>query len=185
MSDPSSLASNSLRQNVRHLRDTVWLSRDDRDAYTGSSKSEMSPKTQNVDHVIEIQLLEHAALDHASRNREVMDRLREIANSSPNLNVTSSRVNQSKRGPFTAAINRLKKRDGALRDVSVEQLARAGRAKWLVDNGCWDNIQREVVRCYESVEKEMEAKRLTRAQRKIMDEIHEDLHKTLDRIKIF
>ena len=174
-----------LRRSVRHLRDDVWSTRGNRDAYTGKARHVLASDVQNVDHVIEVQLMEHAAVPHSANNREATDRLREMVNSSMNLNVTSSRVNQSKRGPFTAALNRLKKRDGTLREICVEQLARAGRAGWLVDNGCWENIRKEVVKSYDHMEKDMEERRLTRAQSKIIDAIREDLHQTLNKIKIF
>lgn len=173
----------SLRRNVRHLREEVWSARQDVDAYTGLVRKNTA--TENVDHVLEVQLVEHVVLGTLSSSKELTERMREVVNSTKNLNVTSQKINQSKKGPFTAAINRLNKRDGTLREISVEQLARSGRAKWLVDDGSWARIETEVVRCYESMQIEMQQKRLTRAQRKIMDEVQDELHMTLSKIKIF
>ena len=99
--------------------------------------------------------------------------------------MTSRKINQAKRGPFTAAINRLRKRDGTLREISVEQLARSGKAKWLVDNGSWENIRGEIVASYDRMEDTLGQHRLTRAQTKTLENVVEELHETLDKIKIF
>jgi hypothetical protein len=99
--------------------------------------------------------------------------------------VTSRAINQAKKGPFTAALNRLRKRDGSLREVSVEQLARSGRAKWLVDSGVWCNIEKEIVESYDQVEKTLSNQRLTRAQTKIIEESADQIHELLVKIKIF
>ena len=52
-----------------------------------------------------------------------------------NLNVTSAKINQGKRGPFTAGLLRLQ--SDRLRSVCIEQLARQGRGRWMVDDGTW------------------------------------------------
>lgn len=166
-----------IRRSVCHLREDVWRSRDERDAYTLSSSFASSV---DVDHVLEIQLASYARLDDPS----VLPITREFFNGSDNLNVTSKRVNQSKKGPFTSAINRLRKRDGSLRDFSAEKFARAGRARWLVDEGIWDRIETEIVASYDGVSEKITNSRLTRAQAKKVQEGMDELHDALSRIKI-
>ena len=167
-----------MRRGVSHLRDDVWEFRRRRDAYSGSTKF---VDADNVDHVLELQLATFASLDDPS----VVSLTRDVFNGKTNLNATSKKINQSKRGPFTAAINRLKKRDGSLREISAEQLARSGRAKWLVDEGLWDRIEREVVVSYDRAAEELEKKRLTRAQCKKIREGMDSLHEALEKIKLF
>lgn len=155
-----------LRQGVHHLADAVWLSRDGRDAYTHSGRDAVVVARPQVDHVLEVQLAEHA-LVHAMREvgagadggyismaaAQSAQTLRDALNGVSNLNVTTARVNQAKRGPFTAAMNRLRVADAhgsSLRLVTLEQLARQGKAKWLVDDGTWAHIEGEVIRSYEA-----------------------------------
>lgn len=175
----------SLRRNVSQAREEVWRSRGGVDAYTGKKRRGLEDEIQNVDHVIEIQMVEHATFDTLNRNIELKNRMRDVINSSENLNVTSRAINQAKKGPFTAALNRLRKRDGSLREVSVEQLARSGRARWLVDSGVWCNIEKEIVESYDQVEKTLSNQRLTRAQTKIIEESADQIHELLVKIKIF
>ena len=175
----------SLRRNVGRLRDNVWCERHGRDAYTKLERGRLAEADQNVDHVIEVQIVEHAALGSLLENTELTNRVRDALNSAANLNVTSRKINQAKRGPFTAAINRLRKRDGTLREISVEQLARSRKAKWLVDNGSWENIRGEIVASYDRMEHTLGQHRLTRAQTKTLENVVEELHETLDKIKIF
>jgi len=167
-----------MRKSVSHLRGDVWEFRRREDAYSGSKKF---VDADNVDHVLELQLVSFASLDDPS----VVSLTRDAFNGKTNLNATSKKINQSKRGPFTAAINRLKKRDGSLREISAEQLARSGRAKWLVDEGLWDRIEREVVVSYDSAGEELEKRRLTRAQCKKIREGMDALHEALEKIKLF
>jgi hypothetical protein len=175
----------SLRRNVSQAREEVWRSRGGVDAYTGKKRRGLEDENQNVDHVIEIQMVEHATFDTLNRNIELKNRMRDVINSSENLNVTSRAINQAKKGPFTAALNRLRKRDGSLREVSVEQLARSGRARWLVDSGVWSNIEKEIVESYDQVENTLSNQRLTRAQTKIIEESADQIHELLVKIKNF
>lgn len=159
-----------LREGVRHLADAVWASRNDRDAYTRNGRAEVVVATPQVDHVLEVQFAEHA-LVHAMRGAGAgagrvsmaaahsAQTLRHALNGVTNLNVTTARVNQAKRGPFTAAMNRVRvaeERGGSLRLVSLEQLARQGKARWLVDDGTWAAIEREVVRSYDACREAVE-----------------------------
>jgi hypothetical protein len=153
-----------LREGVHHLADAVWTSREGRDAYTRSVRADVVVATPQVDHVLEVQFAEHA-LVHAMREAGVgaggvsmaaaqsAQTLRRALNTVHNLNVTTARVNQAKRGPFTAAMNRVRAaeaRGGSLRLVTLEQLARQGKARWLVDDGTWAAIEREVVCSYDA-----------------------------------
>jgi len=154
-----------LREGVHHRADAVWTSREGRDAYTRSVRADVIVATPQVDHVLEVQFAEHA-LVHAMREAGIgaggvsmaaaqsAQTLRHVLNSVENLNVTTARVNQAKRGPFTAAMNRVRAAEarggGSLRLVSLEQLARQGKARWLVDDGTWASIEREVVCSYEA-----------------------------------
>jgi hypothetical protein len=175
----------SLRKPVSRMRDDVWRARGGRDAYTNSPRARILEAEQNVDHVLEVQIVEHAVFQATQPvNRELLDRFRQAVNASPNLNVTASKVNQAKRGPFTAALNRLRKYDGGLREVSVEQLARSGRASWLVDTGVWANIERQVVLSYDDLAHALGEARLTRAQTAVLDESVDKLHRILEKIQI-
>ena len=147
----------ALREAVTAKADAVWTMHRDIDAYTGASRE--ATIAPNVDHTIEVQLVELALVRTykqcagsgvismaAAQAAEV---LRRAFNDVDNLNVTSGKVNQSKRGPFTAAINRLQS-DRGLRMVPLEQLARQGAAKWLVDDGSWARIERSIVASYDA-----------------------------------
>jgi len=170
---------------VSRMRDDVWRARGERDAYTEEPRARILEVEQNVDHVLEVQIVEHAVFHGAQPlNRELLDRLRNTVNAPANLNVTTRKVNQAKRGPFTAALNRLRTFDGGLREVSVEQLARSGRARWLVDTGVWANIERQAVLSYDDMTRKMGEARLTRAQTVVLEEAVDNLHRTLEKIQI-
>lgn len=173
------------RKNVSRLRTVVWEARDDRDAYTGKSRRALAEDHQNVDHVIEVQLIEFAAGDALAAHAGLAAQFCEVVNTPANLNVTSREINQAKKGPFTAALNRLKKRDGTLRSISVEQLARTGRAKWLVEKGVWARIEKETVASYDAVETRLNSQRLTRAHTKALEVALDNLHTTMETIKLF
>ena len=180
-----SITSQSLRKPVSRMRDAVWRERDGIDAYTERPRKLLVEADQNVDHVLEVQLVEHAFFQSTRNlNRELMDRFREAVNAPSNLNVTASTVNQAKRGPFTAALNRLRKYDGSLREVSAEQLARSGRARWLVDTGVWANIEHQTVLSFDALAHRLGEARLTRAQNAVLDESVDNLHRTLEKINI-
>jgi len=165
----------ALREPVAKRSEVVWTHRGGVDVYTRQARDAVV--RPQVDHVIEIQLVEHAmmyALAGVSSESvpvggsiaqlHVAQRLRDEINSVGNLNVTSAKVNQAKRGPVTAAMNRLRAsaERGAplgegLRLLTLEQLARQGRARWLVDEGVWGRIEREIVRSFDSVRERTES----------------------------
>jgi hypothetical protein len=172
------------RKNVSRLRNEVWDTRNGCDAYTGSSRNALAENQQNVDHVLEVQLVHFAAEEQLSAHRGLAERMCEVVNKPINLNVTSREINQAKKGPFTAALNRLRKKDGCLRPICVEQLARSGRAKWLVDQGHWSLIEKEVVLSYDAVEESLQNERLTRAHAKALTLAMENLHATLEKLQL-
>jgi hypothetical protein len=178
------MAATSLRKTVRGLRDDIWAFRSGEDAYTHLTQAQIKREDQNIDHVLEIQLVTYATAEPLKNNEELAKRMRDLVNEPYNLNVTSKRVNQAKRGPFTAAINRMKKRDGTLREISVEQLARSGRAKRLVDDGTWANVEKEVVVSYDALSSRASESRLTRKQSILLEETIDRLHDVLEKIKI-
>jgi len=92
-------------------------------------------------------LLRGMDIDEAS-DRPVAEQLRDALNDLANLNVTTRTINVWKRGPFTAALRRLN--TDSLRDVTLEQLARQGRAAPLVDDGTWARIERAIVNSYDA-----------------------------------
>lgn len=152
-----------LRKSVTAKADAVWGHRGGVDVYSGATREDtINPQ---VDHQLEIQLAEIALVrtyEEQGRGAQAVsmaaaqaaDALRTALNGLDNLNVTSARHNQSKRGPFTAAINRLQ--SDRLRTVEIEQLARQGKAKWLIDNGDWARIERAVVASYDHAVDELD-----------------------------
>lgn len=175
----------SLREVVHTKRDAVRAYRFDVDLYTGASPQSSAPL--EVDHCVEVQCAEVAMTSAMAvvgarvdglASAVVATSLRAALNALSNLNVTSRRVNQAKRGPFTAALNRW--RNGRLRGVTLEQLARQGAAKWLVDCGGWARIECAVVASYDDIVSEAEACTWNDATGLIdasFDELHELLHR--------
>lgn len=149
-----------LRKPVHGMAEEVWKAHHGIDVYTGQHRKDAN--TYQVDHQIECQLAEHALVraigaagvhGASTSAMQTAESLRAALNSVTNLCCTTKSVNQSKKGPFCAAMNRLRaadERGGSLRLVTLEQLARQGRAKWLVDEGVWAKIEHEVVRSYDS-----------------------------------
>jgi len=147
-----------LRESVTAKADAVWEHRGGVDVYSGATRDDtINPQ---VDHQLEVQLGELALVRAYTEQggggggggvsmaaAQAAKVLRVALNGVSNLNVTSARHNQSKRGPMSAALNRLQ--NDRLRTVDIEQLARQGKAKWLVDNGDWARIERAVVESYD------------------------------------
>ena len=153
--DKSTCSALTLRESVTSKARIVWNSRDNVDVYTGASSSETD--NPQVDHCLEIQLAEVALVRAFSADRnssaqsmataQATELLRGSLNGVKNLNVTSTKINGAKRGPFTAALNRLQ--NDTLRSLPIEQLARQGRAKWMVDDGTWARVERAIVKSYD------------------------------------
>jgi len=159
-SDASALL--GLRESVSSKAVKVWKARNDVDVYTRASRVEtLKPQ---VDHCLELQLAEVAFVRIFDAERanatsiataQTLETMRAALNGVDNLNVTSSKINSAKRGPFTASLNRLK--GEYLRPVSIDQMARQGRAKWLVDDGTWARISAAVVDAYDATRDALEA----------------------------
>jgi hypothetical protein len=98
-SDLKALYEQMYRKNVAHKRQEVLQFREECDAYTGSTTCE------NVDHVIEMQIIHYAATHIIDKHAGLAKCFAKVVNDVDNLNVTSRRINQSKKGPFTAALN--------------------------------------------------------------------------------
>lgn len=156
--DVTAAAANALvlRANVTAKADTVWKYRADRDVYTHTPRADVA-KPQ-VDHVLECQLGEVAlaraycavgAKPGSFATAQAADAIRTAWNDSANLNVTDASINLKKKGPFQAALRRAT--DDRLRSVPIEQLARQGKAKNLVDDGTWARIETAVVRSYDDL----------------------------------
>jgi len=146
-----------LREPVTDKAGEVWVYRDNVDVYSGATKAVTA--APQVDHCLEVQLAEvalaHAFSEgahsaHSMATAQAAELVRSALNDVANLNVTSAKINQAKRGPFTAALNRLQ--SDTLRSVSIEQLARQGRGKWMVDDGTWARIETAVVASYETAQ---------------------------------
>ena len=146
-----------LREPVTSKADVVWEYRNGRDIYTNNTRQN-TPNPQ-VDHSLEVQLAEMAlvraltdtnASTMSMATTQTSEMLRYAVNGHANLNVTSTRVNQAKRGPVTAAMNRI--RSDRFRTVEIEQLVRQGKGKWLIDDGTWARIERAVVHAYDQMD---------------------------------
>ena len=151
-----------LRESVTAKASQVWAHRGEVDVYCGATRT--ATERPQVDHCLEVQLAETALVRAFNNERgcsvssiataQASDLIRAALNKVSNLNVTSAKINQAKRGPFTAALNRLD--SDRLRSVSIEQLARQGRGKWMVDNGTWARIEKAVVASYDDVAEALE-----------------------------
>ena len=149
-----------LREPVTSKASAVWEYMEGKDIYT--NKTRQNTSIPQVDHLLEIQLSEMAlvraladtsATTTSMATAQTTDMLRHVINGNANLNVTSARVNQAKRGPFTAAMNRI--RSDRFRTVEIEQLVRQGKGKWLIDDGTWAKINRSVVQSYDQVDEDI------------------------------
>lgn len=185
----SDLALDSLRSVALPPKDLIWSFRDDNDAYTRATRDKIA--IAQSDHVIEIQLVEYAFANTIVTNRgsqeaqhKTADIVRRTFNDVSNLNVTSRKVNLAKRGPHTAALNRLNV--GNLRSVSLTQLAKQGKAKWLVDEGIWANIESEIVRSYDrSLDRISELCESDTAAKTVAVECMEHMHGIFERLCVF
>ena len=150
-------ASLVLRESVTGKSREVWAHRGYVDAYCGATRA--ATEKPQVDHCLEVQLAEVALVRTYSSERgssaqsmatsQACELLRDALNGLVNLNVTSAKINQAKRGPFTAALNRLQ--SDKFRSVTIEQLCRQGRGKWMIDDGTWARVERAVVSAYDGL----------------------------------
>ena len=178
-----------LRAPVSNQGNVVWEYRAT-DAYTGRGPEE-TPKPE-VDHVLEVQLLDFAfvlsygavggregSMAAAQAHEQIVD----VFNGVTNLNVTTKRINCAKRGPFTSALNRLG--SDSLRDLKLEQFARQGRARSLVDDGTWARIEGALVNAYDATNHQLsEADMLPRAA-ELAERTMMELGSVLDRLGVY
>ena len=150
--------------NVNTQAVAVWESRGDRDAYSGARRAVVSSQSPEVDHVMEVQVVNvawcsslKAAPPAANTRSAAKDRIQKFINGVPNLNVTTHAINQSKKGPFTRFL-KLVVSDGDHpwnygNEESMEDLARSGApsVRRLVDDGVWANIEKEILASHDAV----------------------------------
>ena len=185
----------ALRDSVAAKADAVWARRGGVDAYSRNSRAQT--ERPQVDHALEVQLCEFALVRTLGAESvgergagsigttQATEMMRGAFNGLDNLNVTSARTNQSKKGPFTAAINRLS--NDRLRNVSIEQLARQGRARWLVDNGDWIRIESTVVAAFDHCDAELRGSGIETAlpaAARLVDGTLDELHAALNALGI-
>lgn len=151
----------------------VWEHRGNRDLYTGIERTVYDRKghEMQVDHVLEIQLLNYAWEEGVARNPALppacnlrSSKSRAItaqqANDIGNLNVTMREINNKKRGPFTRWINKYKSNGGAESTAALplDDMIRASaevdstpQMHAMIDTGIWDRIKRSVVTTYDGL----------------------------------
>ena len=176
----------SLREDVKSKSDAVWRARGDVDLYTLHRRPIVATLEPQVDHTLEVQLCEFALAGRAPGPQEgaCLEWMRGHMNAVPNLNVTTRRCNQSKRGPVTAALNRLGAPGGAqLRELSFEQLARQGRARWMVDEGVWARVERAMRASHSELEAAVGRGPNTRGTR-LREEVVADLGQLLSKLGV-
>lgn len=142
-----------LRENVTRMAEPVWRHRQGIDMYTRCSRSIVEEHSVQVDHVLELQLLENcreAAYSECDfRVTRAMERgFSKLVNGMQNLNVTRESLNQIKKGPFRAWLMQAEGGECA----SLEELARRSRlGRQLVDEGTWRRIQDSCVQVWEEL----------------------------------
>ena len=181
----SGVAVLAVREPVTSKAGVVWTHRGDVDVYCGATRQ--ATEKPQVDHCLEVQLAEMALVRTFSDDRgnsaqsmataQATELLRGALNGVHNLNVTSAKINQAKRGPFTAALNRLQ--GDRLRSVSIEQLARQGRARWMVDDGTWARIEAAVVTSYDTAHATLDDAETLPAARELLEGSMEELQSLL------
>ena len=144
----------SLRESVSGLTGRIWRYRGDVDAYTKRSKADSESEGDRMenDHVWEIQILEavQGSLPPACNTRAVTDTLKVIANHVSNLNVTTQKINQAKKGPFTIWRNRYSDGKPIPLDEAIG-LTSSRYGKTMGKKRYWDNIKEEVVKTYDQM----------------------------------
>ena len=167
-----------LREPVTTKTAAVWTHRQDTDVYSGARKQ--ATEKPQVDHILECQLTELALARTFQCGRQTRlksmataqatEWLRNAVNGLDNLNVTSTKINQAKKGPITAALNRIQ--GGQLRNVSIQQMARQGRGRWMLEDGTWSRIEAAVVASFDELQSR-EVKTLPAAGEVISESVEE------------
>jgi len=155
--DESKEAADGLEGNLRGTlpgADAIWAFNDDVDKYTGKARSAHTARHQvERDHVIEVQVLNRVfdTMPVTCRTRAVHDSVRAAINDLPNLNNTTHVLNQKKKGPFMAAINRMRHNEFTLADFDVDAYVREKHFDALYSGGEWANIKTQVVARYQAI----------------------------------
>ena len=100
----------SLRRSVTKQQDHVWQLRENLDLYTLNPRALVQRYDPEVDHMLEVMLFERA-FETARQSNGAMSKqgfavahagelLRDRCNALTNLNVTTRRINQKKKGPI-------------------------------------------------------------------------------------
>jgi len=176
------------RGDVNKLKDQTWRHRDNKCLYTLLTPSKMKSKNheEEVDHVIECQVLELANkisgddIGPAYRTRGTQESLRAIFNNVSNLNVTTNFVNQKKKGPFETWINNKK---AGRSNRTIEDILPDSKAKVLVDDGTWSNIEKAMVKVYDELEEDAKDFR-AEAQRAHAERILEEIKNMMSQMGI-
>jgi hypothetical protein len=187
-----------LRRSVTARSDYVWASNADVDVYTHLTRPVVVTMQPEVDHLVECGLVEKALDRSAQANgltsdglsgfaaQHCRDTLVSILNADSNLNVTTRRVNQKKKGPFISAQNRLG--GSRFRQVSIEQHARTGAARELVEDGTWARIERAVVQSGERIDEAIaqfsEDESMHRDGRKLLEGAGDELARVLSLLEV-
>lgn len=179
----------AVRVQVSKQYTKVWEYRE-MDLYTGRGRAQTP--TPEVDHVLEVQLIDFAhvlaygavggragSMAAAQAHAQIVD----VLNSVINLNVTTKKINCAKRGPFTAAINRLNSNHG-LRGVTLEQFARQGSARSLVDDGTWARIEGAIVNSYDATNLELSEADLLPKASELVQRTMDEVGNVLDRLGV-
>ena len=181
----------SMRWDVSKKGNVVWGYRET-DAYTGRGRKETCAMYPQVDHILEVQLGDFAhvhawcavgARPGSMAAAQAHEQIAYALNGVTNLNVTTKKINCAKRGPFTSALNRLN--SDSLRDLKLEQFARQGRARSLVDDGTWARIEGAIVNAYDATNRQLsEVDMLPRAA-EFAERTMEELGSVLDRLGVY
>lgn len=142
----------------KETRESVWRHRRNKDIYTELTKRQVEKGESEVDHVWEIQVLNHArenvwqTLGPAGRTRYAEKRLATLVNNDLNLNVTTKAVNRAKCWPFKNWLD-LDTR------VDLDDCLGQGRQNYSIyfrnHDDEWANIKKAVVRTYDDLEDEV------------------------------
>ncbi len=152
--------------NLTDLAPEVWQHRNGVDVYSDSARAVVNTLHPEVDHVVEVQVLDTAIVNAVMSERAQLgsnattfaaESLRDVFNAPDiNFNVTSRTINRAKEGPFEALTNRfVARRLHDLRPRPLSQYVRTSQnvnVRRLHDLGHWDRIETAVVRAYEAAE---------------------------------
>eukprot|EP01138_Halocafeteria_seosinensis_P000758 gb/GECG01000777.1/.p1 GENE.gb/GECG01000777.1/~~gb/GECG01000777.1/.p1 ORF type:complete len:438 (+),score=70.24 gb/GECG01000777.1/:1-1314(+) len=160
----------NLRANVDQKTEDVWSWRDNTDVYTLLGRKAVEDQIPEVDHVMEIQIINRAfgnadIKNNGATTRGVKNFLHSTVNHVHNLNVTPHKVNQAKKGPFMTSLNRI------LADAHPEPL-RELAPKPLVDEGTWARIERAVSQFYDQLTTDISQHHQNRLTTGFQEELH-------------